>query len=310
MQDILSYMWYHINGTQFLFSPKEFTGGLQASSKRVKRKCSKVKKMEQYNYQLIERQVRDIIFNKQLDEFCGYSNSFPDYLNVIKNNKDLFEETLKTFCHQAIEKRLEINKNTVGYDFLKDNFYHLSSQNQNQKQKQKVIKEVEIDDEINFYDCAETKTIKHLKPGRPKGAKNKEKFDELPKYEVTKDNLTNALKDLIWYKPGLKAIELIEYLSFDESLKNYVYRHLHQYSALHWIKTTKQIKNINVERYMPIGNRNGYYYNGKIVSLSELAKLTGKSKQILSYRIKKGMNHFQAINEEINEKMARKNPGE
>ena len=121
MQDIFSYMWYYIYGTLFLFSPKEFTGGLQAPSKRVKRKCSKVKKMEQYNYQLIERQVKEIIFTKQLDDLCGYSNSFPDYLNVIKNNPDLYQQTLKTFCHQAIENKLPINKNTVGYDFLKNN---------------------------------------------------------------------------------------------------------------------------------------------------------------------------------------------
>jgi hypothetical protein len=266
--------------------------------------------MEQYNSQLIEQKVKEIIFSRQLDEFSGYCNSFPDYLNVINNNRDLFEQTLKTFCADALKNNLEINKNTVGYDFLKDNLFYLSSKSQDQVKKPQVAKHVEVDDEINFYDYPETKKITHLKPGRPKGAKNKDKFNDLPKYEVNKENLLNAIKDLIWYKPGLKAIELIEYLSFDESLKSYIYRQLHQYSALHWIKTSKQFKNINVERFMPISKRNAYYFNGELVSLSELAKLSGKSKQILSYRIKKGMNHFQAINEEINEKMARKNPGE
>jgi len=69
--------------------------------------------MEQYNYQLIERQVKEIIFTKQLDDLCGYSNSFPDYLNVIKNNPDLYQQTLKTFCHQAIEKKLPKKSVTV-----------------------------------------------------------------------------------------------------------------------------------------------------------------------------------------------------
>jgi hypothetical protein len=256
--------------------------------------------MEQYNSQLIEQRVKEIIFSRQLDELSGYSNSFPDYLNVINNNPDLYKQTLKTFCYQAIKDNLPINKNTVGYDFLFNNLFHLSSKNQeNLKNTQTVLDDENI----------ENKKITHLKPGRPKGAKNKEMFDELPKYEVNKENLTNALIDLIWYKPGLKAIEILQYLSFEESLKKYIAWQLHQLSGLYWKKTSNKYKNVTVERFMPMKNRDAYYYNGELVSLTELAKLTGKSKQILSYRMKKGMNHFQAINEEINEKMARKNPG-
>lgn len=257
--------------------------------------------MEQYNSQLIEQKVKEIIFNKQLDEFCGYTNSFPDYLKVINENPSLFEQTLKTFCADAIKKNLDINKNTVGYNFLYDNLFYLSSKN---------IENTTENNRINFYDFPEVNKIKSSKPGRPKGAKNKIRYDELPKYEVNKDNLLNALKDLIWYKPGLKAKELMTYLSFDESIKKYIFWQLHQNSALLWKKTSTKYKDSVVERFMPIEKRNGYYFNGEIVTLTELAKLTGKSKQILSYRMKKGMNHFQAINEEINANMARKNPGE
>lgn len=257
--------------------------------------------MEQYNSQLIEQKVKEIIFNKQLDEFCGYTNSFPDYLKVINENPSLFEQTLKTFCADAIKKNLDINKNTVGYNFLYDNLFYLSSKNLENKTE---------NDRINFYDFPEVNKIQSSKPGRPKGAKNKIRYDELPKYEVNKDNLLNALKDLIWYKPGLKAKELLTYLSFDESIKKYIFWQLHQNSSLLWKKTSIKYKNSVVERFMPIEKRNGYYFNGEIVTLTELAKLTGKSKQILSYRMKKGMNHFQAINDEINANMARKNPGE
>jgi hypothetical protein len=271
--------------------------------------------MNQASTILIEKEIRKIIFTNQLDEFCGYLNSFPDYLKVIREHTELFENEIKSFSIKAAKENIHINKNTVGYDFLLNSLGKYSSKHHNhlvacnKTENTKILVIEEDIEEVNFFDVDDIK-IKHSKPGRPKSSKNKKNdFTDLPKYTVTKDNFLDAVRDIVWYKEGLKANEILEFLIFDESFKKFIYHQL--YNNRHLFKIVQSFhKNIEVKRIYSANKRTGYFYDGRLVSLCELAKITGKSKQILSYRMKKGMNHFQAINEEINANMARKNPGE
>lgn len=149
----------------------------------------------------------------------------------------------------------------------------------------------------------------HKGKGRPKGSKNK-KQDEMkpPTHNVVEASIVAALQDIIWYQEGLKANEIMNYINADESIKKKIYAKLHENNGKLWEKRVvgKLYNGNNIERYYPLTTRKGYFYNGEIMSLSKLAETSGMAKQTLSYRISKGLNHIDAINNEIKENMRRK----
>jgi hypothetical protein len=242
--------------------------------------------------QTLSREIYSFVAQNKLEKIPGFKESFPEYKKVYDDYYDLYEEKVSLFCETIIKNNSLLTVENISEFFL-TNFKHLYDNGYVHKKTKTAI----------------AKTNLTPKPkGRPKGSSNKKEVPfELPKYQVTEENFVHCLTDLMWYKQGLKAKELFTYLEYDQTLEKKLYWLLHKHTGLCWKKTQKAYKNFNVERFYAIGERTGYYYEGKILSLSELAKITGKSKQILSYRIKKGMSHFQAISEEINTNMVRKN---
>jgi len=255
--------------------------------------------MNEKVYESVKSQVESIIFNRELDNLSGYYLSFPDYINVIHDNQNLYKSELQTFINYAICNNLSIDKNTVGYDFLTERLGHLSYKYANQKKEN-------IEDIIISPENQEISNKR--KVGRPKGSKNIIKVN-IPRHKIIDSQIIPAIQDLIWYRSGMLAKEIINQLDLDESIVKLAFGKLHEYSGTHWIKQKKKLPNGGIcERYYPIKDRSGYFYDGKLMSLGEISKITGKSKQILSYRIKKGLNHIEAINNQINDKMIRRNP--
>jgi hypothetical protein len=195
--------------------------------------------------------------------------------------------------------KTKIDKNSVGYDFLNDRLGHLSNRKLKTKNTEDITPEL-LSQEV----------VEKRKVGRPKGSKNIIKMN-IPQHEIIDSQIISAVQDIIWYKPGMLAIEIVSQLKYDNSIEKLIYAKLHEHANVHWKKyVVKLPKSKSIERYYPIKDRSGYYYNGELLSLGEISKITGKSKQILSYRIKKGMNHIEAINTQIKENMIRKNPGQ
>lgn len=255
--------------------------------------------MNENIFEAVKSQVESIIFNRELDTLSGYVLSFPDYMFVINTHKSLYQTELKAFISHAITNRIQIDKNSVGYDFLNDRLGHLSNKKLKTKNTENITPEL-LSQEV----------IEKRKVGRPKGSKNIVKMN-IPQHEIIDSQIISAVQDIIWYKPGMLAIEIVSQLKYDNSIEKLIYAKLHEYANVHWKKyVVKLPKSKSIERYYPIKDRSGYYYNGELLSLGEISKITGKSKQILSYRIKKGMNHIEAINTQIKENMIRKNPGQ
>lgn len=145
--------------------------------------------------------------------------------------------------------------------------------------------------------------------GRPKGSKNKKENPmKPPTHNVVETTIIPALQDIIWYQDGMKANEIMNYINADDSIKKKIYAKLHENNGKLWEKRIvgKLHNGANIERYYPLTPRKGYFYNGEILSLSKLAETSGMAKQTLSYRISKGQNHIDAINNEIKENMRRK----
>ena len=145
--------------------------------------------------------------------------------------------------------------------------------------------------------------------GRPKGSKNKKEIlMKPPTHNVVETTIIQALQDIIWYQDGMKANEIMNYINADESIKKKIYAKLHEQNGKLWEKRVvgKLHNGANIERYYSITTRKGYFYEGEILSLIKLAEKVGMAKQTLSYRINKGINHIDAINNEINENMRRK----
>jgi hypothetical protein len=145
--------------------------------------------------------------------------------------------------------------------------------------------------------------------GRPKGSKNK-KQEEMkpPVHKVDDKTIVPALQDIIWYADGLKANEIMQYIEADESIIKLIYGKLHENAGKLWEKRVCGItpSGAKIERFYPLTPRKGYFFNGEILTLSVLARITGMAKQTLSYRISKGLNHIDAIKNQINENMKRK----
>jgi hypothetical protein len=145
--------------------------------------------------------------------------------------------------------------------------------------------------------------------GRPKGSKNK-KQEEMkpPTHKINEKTIVAALQDIIWYQEGLKANEIFKYVEADESITKKIYAKLHENAGKLWEKRQCGItpSGAKIERYYPLTPRKGYFFNGEILTLSVLARTAGMAKQTLSYRISKGQNHIDAINNEINDNMRRK----
>ena len=255
--------------------------------------------MNENIFEAVKSQVESIIFNRELDSLSGYNLSFPDYMLVINTHKSIYQTELKAFVSNAIANKIQIDKNSVGYDFLNDRLGHLSSKKSKKKNTEYITPEYQNHE-----------VLEKRKVGRPLGSKNKPSLN-IPIHTVNLDNLISAVQDIIWYKQGLKAIEILSYLNYDKSIERVIYGKLAQFNKTHWVITKQKLNNYKtLERYYSIKDRSGYFYNGQLMSLGEISKITGKSKQILSYRIKKGMNHIEAINTEIKENMIRKNPGQ
>lgn len=150
--------------------------------------------------------------------------------------------------------------------------------------------------------------IEIKKRGRPAGSKNKSKVKEinLPIHSVNDQNFIDAIKDLLWYKQGLMASQIISHLDHDHSVTNLLYAKLHQYDGVFW-KESKIIGRYGkpIFKWYPIDDRKGYFYKDKIRSITNIAELTGMNKVTLWKRIKSGMNHIEAINTPIDTKMVR-----
>lgn len=146
------------------------------------------------------------------------------------------------------------------------------------------------------------------KAGRPKGSKNKPKevMITLPIHQVNDQNFIDAIKDLLWYRSGMMANEIIKYLEHDESITKLIYAKLHEYDKKHWVEKKISGKyGRPIYKWYAIGERKGYFYNGKLYSLTKLAEEVGMNKVTLWKRIKSGMNHIEAINNPIKENMVR-----
>lgn len=144
--------------------------------------------------------------------------------------------------------------------------------------------------------------------GRPKGSKNKPKEIKLsiPVHPVNDQNYIDAIKDILWYKNGLMAKQIIDQLEHDESITKLLYAKLHEYKNIHW--TERRINNRYgkpIYLWYPIGERKGYYFDGKLRSITNIAECICMNKVTLWKRIKSGMNHIEAINKPIDDKMIR-----
>ena len=144
--------------------------------------------------------------------------------------------------------------------------------------------------------------------GRPKGSKNKPKEIKLsiPVHPVNDQDYIDAIKDILWYKNGLMAKQIIDHLEHDESITKLLYAKLHEYKNIHW--TERRISNRYgkpIYLWYPIGERKGYFYQGKLRSITNIAECISMNKVTLWKRIKSGMNHIEAINKPIDDKMIR-----
>jgi hypothetical protein len=144
--------------------------------------------------------------------------------------------------------------------------------------------------------------------GRPKGSKNKPKdiIVNIPTHSVYDQNFLEAVKDILWYRPGITAKTIVDHLDCDESIIALIYGKISQYTNVYWRES--KIRNRYgkvITLYYPIGERKGYYYEGKLRSITNMAECISMNKVTLWKRIKSGMNHIEAINKPIDDKMIR-----
>lgn len=281
----------------------------------------------------------DALFQRCITSYDDYDQPYTTY----KRNKDLIELVNEMRKKHPKEKRFSYIYLKQWWDtflrfreYNKSDWYHHKENGQwitgpGTKYIEEFIEKILLEyvDKQNKYknrskptfviETPKTPTIEPKKQepveqepkgkGRPKGSKNKKETPmKPPTHNVVETTIVPALQDIIWYQEGMKANEIMNYINADESIKKKIYAKLHENNGKLWEKRIvgKLHNGANIERYYPLTTRKGYFYNGEILSLSKLAVASGMAKQTLSYRISKGQNHIDAINNEINENMRRK----
>lgn len=283
----------------------------------------------------------DALLFRCISSYSDYDQPFTTH----KRNKDLIDlinamrkkfPREKRFSYQYLK---EIWNDSIAY-YSKSDWYHCKQNGQwhtgkGTQSMEKFIDEtlLEYTEKVNKYkdkpkptfiiETPKTPVIEPKKEepvaqviveqpkgkGRPKGSKNKtENLMKPPTHNVEDETIVAALQDIIWYQDGMKANEIMNYIVADEKLKKKIYAKLHENAGKLWEKrTVGQLYNgAKIERFYPLTTRKGYFYNGETLTLNKLAEKVGMAKQTLSYRISKGINHIDAINNEIKENMRRK----
>lgn len=242
---------------------------------------------------LVQR-IHSMIYKRELDTFCGIGK-FSSYWDMIYADQG-YADKLRSFVRQNHDRLIKeykitgkIDKNIVVYDFIAPTYFGYESP--------KITQNEEI---------LEEKVKRAV--GRPKGSKNKEKEVKmkLPKYQCNNETLVDAMRCILWYRPYLLASDVVSYLDISDDLKRFAYVQLNKNKEMFEVHT-KYVLGKRIQTIEAKGSRRGYFYGGKLVSLTDLANECGKSKQILTYRInKKKMHHTEAMNENLDTNMARR----
>ena len=252
-------------------------------------------KCHKETYKMIENE-------RVLNHIFGMLKDINDQYNFSKHIKDgdLFKSNFLDYLEKNQSKVMSFiySNNELGMKkFLINNFINptlFPEQNQ-------PVKKIKVEPVI----------VEEIKPrgkGRPKGSKNKPKEikTNIPIHTVNDQNFIDAIKDILWYSNGLMAKQIIDHLEHDESITKFLYAKLHEYKNTHWVEkriTGRYGKPIF--KWYPIGERKGFFYAGKLRSITNMAEHIGMNKVTLWKRIKSGMNHIEAINKPIDDKMVR-----
>lgn len=236
-----------------------------------------------------------------IEELCK-SKKYNDSKELIFSNPNDYANFIEQY-KSSLWLCIVGNKHNKFQNLFIEKFYNriknIESTNTNVVVQEKNNNVNEMDYKIlNMEVISEKKKV-----GRPKGSKNKEKIIiySLPIYSVNDKNFYYAILDLLWYRNGLTAKQIVDQLECSEFLKSYIYAFINSNVNVYWTK--KKINNYSksFEVFFPIKERTGYFYDGDLLSLTKISSILNINKVTLWKRIKSGMNHLEAIEKPIDQ---------
>lgn len=239
----------------------------------------------------------DLLLQPHLRELADKTNM----INIIFKHAAAFEELYNDYKQKHQQLLLELcnsksisKLNTELTDNLFRPFYlRIKTKNQPQITPQKTPIEQEI--------TSSTPTPSK-KRGRPLGSKNKPKTKSiiLPIHTANKDNVEDAILDLLHYKNNQTYKQIYDHLILqDITPKHYALI----FFNLQRNATIKKLKIKNVELWYTDKRRKGYFYKNNLYTLDELEEISGIDRATIYKRIKSGLNIYEALEKPVRPKI-------
>lgn len=216
--------------------------------------------------------------------------------NPIKKKKYLNELDILFKDNTAINKLL--NEKVISSDFIDPKAITALIVDFTDEKVEEVIEE-NISDELDSSDTEEEIDQSSIENSKIK----------CPIYEVNANNIHDAIVDMLFYYDGLFISFIKKHLKTSLSDKQ-IYKLIHDGAELGFYKKNKN-KDIlyagkPVDQFYKIESKRKYYfYKGKNYKVIDLCQTFDISYQVFNRRIKT-MNHVDALELPINEKMIRK----